>query len=198
MANPLLEFVLSLVRDPEAAARYAADPERAIADAHLTDVTRVDVNSLIPVVSESMSAGAMDDNVWTSGQAVSAFDAFGDELPAQITGDDLAPAGREVIDTSDLSDTSDVPDRLRAPAPTDGPAGAPVPDRLGAFDDVLDAPDGMPAPVGAMDDAVVGRDWFDDGLGAVSAPLDGLDGPVDAGDLEDLPHQGSGFDAFGQ
>ena len=28
MANPLLEFVLSLVRDPEAAARYAADPER--------------------------------------------------------------------------------------------------------------------------------------------------------------------------
>ena len=183
MANPLLEFVLSLVRDPEAAARYAADPERAIADAHLTDVTRVDVNSLIPVVSESMSAGAMDDNVWTSGQAVSAFDAFGDELPAQITGDDLAPAGREVIDTSDLSDTSDVPDRL------------------GAFDDVLDAPDGMPAPVGAMDDAVVGRDWFDDGLGAESAPLDGLDGPVDAGDLEDLedlPHQGSGFDAFGQ
>ena len=92
----------------------------------------------------------------------------------------MMAAGREVIDTSDLSDTSDVPDRL------------------GAFDDVLDAPDGMPAPVGAMDDAVVGRDWFDDGLGAVSAPLDGLDGPVDAGDLEDLPHQGSGFDAFGQ
>ena len=185
MANPLLEFVLSLVRDPEAAARYAADPERAIADAHLTDVTRVDVNSLIPVVSESMSAGAMDDNVWTSGQAVSAFDAFGDELPLQITGDELTPAGREVIDTGYTS----APD---------------VPDRLDAFDDVLDAPDGMPAPVGAVHDDVVGRDWFDDGLDAVSAPLDGLgglDGSADTGgleDLEDLPPQPGGFDPFGQ
>lgn len=196
MANPLLEFVLSLVRDPDAAARYAADPERAIADAHLTDVTRVDVNSLIPVVSESMSAGAMDDNVWTSGQAVSAFDAFGDELPAQVTGDDLVAAGREVIDASGVPDTegvSSVISDLSAPDPG-------VPDRLGAFDDVLDAPDGMPA----VGDAVVGGEWFDDGLDAVSPPLDGHGGPDGSGDpggledLEDLPHQAGGFDAFGQ
>ncbi len=40
MANSLLDFVISLVRDPEAAARYAANPERSIAEAHLTDVTR--------------------------------------------------------------------------------------------------------------------------------------------------------------
>ena len=183
MANPLLEFVLSLVRDPEAAARYAADPERAIADAHLTDVTRVDVNSLIPVVSESMSAGAMDDNVWTSGQAVSAFDAFGDELPAQITDDDLA--GRALIDTS-------MPD---------------MPDRLGAIDDpfvtsgaLLGASDEMPTSVSAVDDAVASR--FDDGLDAVPAALDSSDDPGDLGvssyDLDDLPGQTSGFDAFGQ
>ena len=37
MANSLLDFVMSLVRDPDAAARYAADPAAAIADAHLTD-----------------------------------------------------------------------------------------------------------------------------------------------------------------
>ncbi|KCT59103.1 hypothetical protein X351_02198 [Mycobacterium tuberculosis XTB13-133] len=55
MANSLLDFVISLVRDPEAAARYAANPERSIAEAHLTDVTRADVNSLIPVVSDSLS-----------------------------------------------------------------------------------------------------------------------------------------------
>ena len=55
MANSLLDFVMSLVRDPDAAAAYADDPEQAIADANLTDVTSVDVNNLIPVVSESLS-----------------------------------------------------------------------------------------------------------------------------------------------
>ncbi len=58
MANSLLDFVMSLVRDPDAAARYAADPARPIADAHLTDVTSADVNNLIPVVSESLSTAA--------------------------------------------------------------------------------------------------------------------------------------------
>ena len=55
MANPLLDFVMSLVRDPDAAAQYAADPARAIHAANLTDVTSADVNALIPVVSESLS-----------------------------------------------------------------------------------------------------------------------------------------------
>ena len=45
MANSLLDFVMSLVRDPDAAAAYAADPAQAIADANLTDVTSVDVNN---------------------------------------------------------------------------------------------------------------------------------------------------------
>lgn len=87
MANSLLDFVISLVRDPEAAARYAANPERSIAEAHLTDVTRADVNSLIPVVSDSLSmsepigaaggAHAGDrGNVWASGAATAALDAF--------------------------------------------------------------------------------------------------------------------------
>jgi hypothetical protein len=97
MANSLLDFVMSLVRDPDAAAHYAADPAQAIADAHLTDVTSADVNHLIPVVAESMStvvptagtSGGGDTlldsvhNVWASGAATAAFDAFDDHLPIQ-------------------------------------------------------------------------------------------------------------------
>lgn len=91
MANPLLDFVMSLVRDPDAAARYAADPSGAIHDADLVDVTSADVNALIPVVSESLSLGApvtgaeplvgdAGGNVWASGAATAAFDAFGDDV----------------------------------------------------------------------------------------------------------------------
>jgi hypothetical protein len=105
MANPLLDFVMSLVRDPDAAARYAADSAQAIHDANLTDVTSADVNALIPVVSESLSmappttgAEALADdpagNVWASGAATAAFDAFGDELSVPAF-DDVARRLRE-------------------------------------------------------------------------------------------------------
>jgi hypothetical protein len=97
MANSLLDFVMSLVRDPDAAAHYAANPAQAIADANLTDVTTADVNHLIPVVAESMStvlpSGGADSlldathNVWASGAATAAFDAFDDHLP--IRGGDI-------------------------------------------------------------------------------------------------------------
>jgi hypothetical protein len=97
MANSLLDFVMSLVRDPDAAARYQADPSQAIADAHLTDVTSADVNGLIPVVKESLSMGAPvagadpahDSNVWASGAATAAFDAFSDHLPVVDDGHHL-------------------------------------------------------------------------------------------------------------
>jgi hypothetical protein len=99
MANSLLDFVMSLVRDPDAAAAYAADPAQAIANANLTDVTSADVNHLIPVVAESLSsavpshdsfsgpAADADHNVWTSGAATAAFDAFDDHLPHQVVDD---------------------------------------------------------------------------------------------------------------
>ena len=105
MANSLLDFVMSIVRDPDAAARYAADPSQAIADAHLTDVTSVDVNNLIPVVSESLSmatpgghsADTPDHNVWASGAATAAFDAFSDHVPDPAIVDPH-PAGAGVVD----------------------------------------------------------------------------------------------------
>lgn len=119
MANSLLDFVMSLVRDPDAAARYAADPSQAIADAHLTDVSSVDVNNLIPVVSESLASaapsGGLDafdagpaGNVWASGAATAAFDAFADHVPDS-----------PVIDThSVITETVDHPD-LAAAVPVD-------------------------------------------------------------------------------
>lgn len=93
MANSLLDFVISLVRDPDAAARYAANPAQSIADAHLTDVTSADVNNLLPMVSDSLSmtgpvgsgAGtpvADHGNVWASGAAAAALDAFTPNPPA--------------------------------------------------------------------------------------------------------------------
>lgn len=98
MANSLLDFVMSLVRDPDAAARYAADPAGAIADAHLTDVTSADVNNLIPMVSDAMSIAAppvgdgvgADGNVWTSGAATAAFDAFDAHIPGSVVHDTQA------------------------------------------------------------------------------------------------------------
>lgn len=109
MANELLDFVMSLVRDPDAAARYAADPSTAIADAHLTNVTSADVNNLIPMVADSLSMAApavgghdalssAAGNVWTSGAATAAFDAFTPHIPDQVVSavHDL-PGG--VIDT---------------------------------------------------------------------------------------------------
>jgi len=128
MANSLLDFVMSLVRDPDAAARYTADPAGAIADAHLTDVTSADVNNLIPMVTDSMSmaapafGGGDDGNVWTSGAATAAFDAFDAHLPgsavhdaqAALTGVITQPAD---IDHPLIDPAPAEPDPLDAPAP---------------------------------------------------------------------------------
>lgn len=125
MANELLDFVMSVVRDPDAAARFAADPDQAILDANLTNVTSADVNALIPVVSESMSAlsttvpttgldGGIAEaagNVWSSGAATAAFDAFGDHVPADVVDDVSAlisdPAVSEPVDVPNVAGTDD-------------------------------------------------------------------------------------------
>lgn len=102
MANSLLDFVISLVRDPEAAARYAANPVQSIADAHLTNVTSTDVNNLIPVVSDSLSMAAPPGavsgtqvvdhgNVWASGAAAAALDAFSPQPPVGVVHQHVAP-----------------------------------------------------------------------------------------------------------
>ena len=88
MGNSLLDFVMALVRDPDAAARYASDPAGVLADAQLPGVTMADVNNLIPVVTDSLATATpgfgtpVDNvNVWTSGAAAAAFDAFDIHIP---------------------------------------------------------------------------------------------------------------------
>ena len=181
MANSLLDFVMSLVRDPDAAAAYAADPAQAIADAHLTDVTSVDVNNLIPVVSESLSmavpstgADAMFDdhasNVWASGAATAAFDAFDAHVPA-VAVDEVHSMAAHLVTEPDAGGQSGL----------DVLADAGVPDVAGADDPSLqfDGPVIDDAPVV---DTHVGDDW------SHSVAEDHQDHHLDAGD--------SGFDIF--
>lgn len=110
MPNALLDFVMSLVRDPAVAARYAADPAYALAEANLPDVTSADVENLIPVVAESLSMvtpihslDALDadpaGNVWATGAATAAFDAFEvteEALPERVVIDTDAPDAETV------------------------------------------------------------------------------------------------------
>lgn len=182
MANSLLDFVMSLVRDPDAAAHYAANPAQAIADANLTDVTSVDVNHLIPVVAESMStavpsgglpgaAGTMLDsahNVWASGAATAAFDAFDAHLPIQgadIVADQV-PTVANVIDQPEDSaptivdygfdggfDHLDVPTIATASEPSHG-LDVPTYEDVHAYDTPTDGSldDGHHAVPDAIDD----------------------------------------------
>jgi hypothetical protein len=83
MGNALLDFVMSLVRDPQAAARYAADPAGTLSAAGLPEVTITDVQNLIPMVTDSLAmttpsfgAAVHAADVWTSGAATAALDAF--------------------------------------------------------------------------------------------------------------------------
>lgn len=134
MANSLLDFVMSLVRDPDAAARFAENPDQAILDANLANVTSADVNNLIPVVAESLSSavptggtdgvvGDMAGNVWASGAATAAFDAFDDQVPVQGLDDA----------SSLIADHVDQPDQaLQSGLDMLGDAG--VPGVLGADD----------------------------------------------------------------
>ncbi|MDT5235854.1 MAG: hypothetical protein QOF47_1841 [Mycobacterium sp.] len=158
MANSLLDFVMSLVRDPDAAAAYAADPAQAISDANLTDVTSVDVNNLIPVVSESLSMavpstgtdGVVDDhasNVWASGAATAAFDAFDDHLPATVV-DDAHSAVAEFVNEPDAGVHSGL----------DMPADVGVPD-VASLDDASLQFDGPVIDDAPVDDAPPVDDW---------------------------------------
>lgn len=104
MGNSLLDFVMALVRDPATAARYAADPAGTLADADLTGVTITDVGNLIPVVTDALSAatpgfGDADGaaNVWTSGAAAAAFDAFDIHVPGPGTGPDAPRPAPPVV-----------------------------------------------------------------------------------------------------
>lgn len=50
IADALIEFILSLLRDPKAAAKFAEDPDRALADAGLSNICVDDVRAVAPVI----------------------------------------------------------------------------------------------------------------------------------------------------
>jgi hypothetical protein len=142
MANSLLDFVISLVRDPDAAARYAANPAQSIADAHLTNVTSTDVNNLIPMVTDSLSMGtpvgpasgvsaADHGNVWASGAAAAALDAFTPHTPAGVV-DSHGPAAGVIHQPPASASISPPPEThplgIDVPAPSVQLTGAEVPD----------------------------------------------------------------------
>jgi hypothetical protein len=52
LAGSLLDFILGLFRDPEAAAAFDVNPEKALADAGLSDCTPDDVHALMPMVTD--------------------------------------------------------------------------------------------------------------------------------------------------
>lgn len=52
IADALIEFILSLLRDPAAAAEFSADPEGSLAKAGLSDVCGSDVRAVAPVIVE--------------------------------------------------------------------------------------------------------------------------------------------------
>src|SRR4051812_38554018 len=51
LASSLLDFILDLFRDPDAAAAYEQDPAAALSDAGLGDVDPADVAALMPMVA---------------------------------------------------------------------------------------------------------------------------------------------------
>ncbi|CAJ1586121.1 Rv0340 family IniB-related protein [[Mycobacterium] wendilense] len=176
MANELLDFVMSLVRDPEVAARYAADPAGTLADANLANVTSVDVDNLIPVVSDSLSmatpsfgatAVPIDDSVWTSGAAAQAVEAF-DGLDA------FAPP----VPETGLAGFEDVPagviDSPQVPAVADAA-------QFSQVSDLIDEPD-----LAAVGDADVAEPVSWD-QGVIDSPMSGAQGPAD---------EAPGFDLF--
>ncbi|MGW4193416.1 IniB N-terminal domain-containing protein, partial [Nocardia sp. NPDC004823] len=68
--NAILEFILNLLRDPQAAASYCANPCQALTVAGL-DVTPEDISAVAPMVAESalVSGGSQLQAIVAAGAA---------------------------------------------------------------------------------------------------------------------------------
>ena len=159
------------------AARYAENPDQAIFDANLTNVTSADVSNLIPVVTESLGAAVptggidgvvgMADNVWASGAATAAFDAFDDQVPVQAV-DDVHTTITDYVDSHD--------------------------EALNSGLDALHDSD-IPGVVGSDDGSLQFDQPSIDDLPVIDLPVDGhlSDGVIEVADMDSDP---SGYDIF--
>lgn len=163
MGVSLLDFVMALVRDPDAAARYAADPAAALHAAGLAGVTSADVDNLLPVVTDSLAMSSPDfsgrsdlndASVWASGAAAVAFEAFGavaPTAPAVPTAIIVPPAGPP--------DPGSDPDRAGLTFPDRRPADPPGTVELGTgMNDALGWDSHPDVPVDSDTDVPVDSD----------------------------------------
>lgn len=87
--SSLLDFITTLVHDPDAAAAYRADPQSALSAANLHDVTTADVDHLIPVVAESATTAASG-SVWSASSTASSFDSLDSAFDVPTSNPDAA------------------------------------------------------------------------------------------------------------
>jgi hypothetical protein len=72
--NAILEFFLGLLRDPEAATAYRADPARALQVAGLGALSPQDIAAVAPIVAESaLVTGDSSADIWSSVDISRAF-----------------------------------------------------------------------------------------------------------------------------
>jgi hypothetical protein len=74
MSTSLLDFILNLLRDSDAKAAFIANPDRALADAGLSDVCSQDVSDAMSYVAEYHPVSFVDDREYHAGPAVSPHD----------------------------------------------------------------------------------------------------------------------------
>ncbi|MFB9705210.1 IniB N-terminal domain-containing protein, partial [Rhodococcus aetherivorans] len=76
--NAVLDFILSLLRDEEALARYCTNPDAALAQAGLADVCHADIVAVAPLVADSgLFAGTAAELTAALGGAAGAAGAIG-------------------------------------------------------------------------------------------------------------------------
>ncbi len=103
LATSLLDFILDLLRDPETAAEFRADPQGTLDSAGLGDLCPADIQNARLVLDELPPAGVS--NAAVTG-AVSPAAAVGTTAPVLATTTDVSPA-------SESPDTDSVIEQLR-------------------------------------------------------------------------------------
>src|SRR4051794_16800850 len=71
VASTLLDFILNLLRDPETAQAFAADPQGTLDEHGLGDITSVDIGDIMPVLMDA-SPSSFDRSYTTGGNTLGA------------------------------------------------------------------------------------------------------------------------------
>src|SRR3712207_2966816 len=77
VASTLLDFILSLLKDPEAAQAFIDDPQGALEDAGLEDITSVDLDDIMPVVLDQSAVDVDSSRNYDTGGNTGSADLSG-------------------------------------------------------------------------------------------------------------------------